>query len=124
MTIQSGSRNARALTLLAATLALLVQALVVQLHWHAPAISPHQSLGTAARSVIQTSGTDHESSSESCVICLEQAMAGHYTLPPLITFAGDRPRGPDPLAPQGLDAFIARQASHSWHSRDPPRFSV
>jgi hypothetical protein len=107
-----------------AAVALLIQALIVQLHWHAPLASASHGSATFDQSAIHTSGTNRESSAHDCVICLEQAMAGHYTLPPVTMFVEDQPRRSDALAPGALAVFSIRQLSHSWHSRGPPLPSV
>jgi hypothetical protein len=117
-------RSPGSLTMLMATLALLVQALVVQLHWHAPFHASGDGPATIERYAIGTIAADQETSSHACVICAEQASAGHYTLPPVPLFADELSRSPDLIAPSPLSPLSVRQASHSWHSRGPPLLSV
>lgn len=116
--------SARPLALFVATFTLLVQALVVQLHWHAPAPNVGHVPSASRMLTASTSGTGHESSAHDCIICLEQAMTAHYTLPPLVAFIGDDLHGPDLVEPQPLAALWVRQISHAWHSRGPPLISA
>ncbi|MBV9747249.1 MAG: hypothetical protein JO157_00390 [Acetobacteraceae bacterium] len=102
-------------------LALLAwQALVVQVHLHAPEAPVGATPAAVAQAGAQLSPTRHRPDSPlDCPICREIAHAGHYLTPDPVAYAL-------PIAVAAwlsvapLPKLLLGQRSHAWRSRAPP----
>jgi len=103
---------------------LLVQALVVQLHWHFPTQNAGSLAAPDREWAPPRPDGDHERASHDCILCFEQALSAHCTLPPLVALVGEGLRDLGLVEPKSLLAISIRQVSHAWLSRGPPSLSL